>query len=361
MKKKLLLLSLLTVTFFANAQNVGIGTTAPSAYGHGGNNRILEISNPNIGNDVQSHLILSTNGIAGSLGGITWASQNVLGTEKRLGFIGNVYETSNAARLVFYTRNETGTLGEKLTVLGNGNVGIGTATPNTPLSFPPVLGKKITLYPGATGDAGFGVAGNRLQIYSDNPNADVAFGYDAAGTFNERFAVKPNGALAVNGNTGNAGQVLKSNGSGSTASWANSSQYNYFDQGASSLITLQHIFTVVDGINNQPFQVNFPADLIVTFNGIVTNETLTNIDQNPNIFIIIKTAGGTEVGRMNAYTFLKWTTGFVVFTNLTSSFHIKNIAPGSYFVECKAQKLDDPGAGICELSKSQLRVQVVPQ
>ena len=101
----------------------------------------------------------------------------------------------------------------------NSLVGIGNNTPDAPLSFSASLGKKITLYPGATGNAGFAVSGNRLQIYADNPNADVALGYDAAGTFNERFAVKANGALAVNSNTGNAGQVLQSNGASSSPVW----------------------------------------------------------------------------------------------------------------------------------------------
>jgi hypothetical protein len=99
-------------------------------------------------------------------------------------------------------------------------LGVGTPAPNAPLGFPPFLGKKITLYPGLTGDVGFGVAGNRLQIYADNPNADVALGWDAAGTFNERFAVKPTGALAVSGNVGAAGQMLVSNGAGVAAQWA---------------------------------------------------------------------------------------------------------------------------------------------
>lgn len=101
----------------------------------------------------------------------------------------------------------------------NSRVGIGNNAPNTALSFAPILGKKITLYPGATGDVGFGVAGNRLQIYADNPNADVAIGYDAAGTFNEKFAVKPTGALAVAGNTGTDQQVLISKGAGAAAEW----------------------------------------------------------------------------------------------------------------------------------------------
>ncbi len=122
--------------------------------------------------------------------------------------------------LTFLTSNSgLGGLSEKLRIKNNGNVGIGTSNPNAPLGFPPSLGKKITLYPGVTGDAGFGIAGNRLQIYADNPAADVAIGYDAAGTFNEIFAVKPNGALAVNGNTGSAGQVLISNGANASSQW----------------------------------------------------------------------------------------------------------------------------------------------
>jgi hypothetical protein len=103
----------------------------------------------------------------------------------------------------------------------NGNsqrLGIGTDVPNAPLGFTASLGKKITLYPGATGDVGLGVAGNRLQLYGDSPAADVAMGYDQAGVFTERFAVKPTGALAVNGNTGAAGQVLQSNGA-AAATW----------------------------------------------------------------------------------------------------------------------------------------------
>ena len=99
-------------------------------------------------------------------------------------------------------------------------VGIGNNNPNAPLSFGATLGKKITLYPGTLGDAGFGMAGNRLQIFADNLNADVAIGYDVAGTFNERFAFKPNGALAVNGNLGTAGSVLSSNGA-NAATWVN--------------------------------------------------------------------------------------------------------------------------------------------
>ncbi len=113
----------------------------------------------------------------------------------------------------------------------NGRVGIGNTNPNAPLAFAATLGKKITLYPGAVGDAGLGMSGNRLQIFADNPNADVAIGYDLLnGGFQERFAFKPNGALALQGNTGSYGQILTSGGPGAAAFW--SSAYTVYKSNA---------------------------------------------------------------------------------------------------------------------------------
>jgi hypothetical protein len=161
--------------------------------------------------------------------------------------------------------DKPGTEGGRFIIKENGNIGIGNNNPNSALTFAPSLGKKITLYPGATGDVGFGVAGNRLQIYADNPNADVAIGYDAGGVFNEKLAVKANGALAVNGNTGSTGQVLTSNGTGaaqwqspvaSTGTVINVAQtpnlsITYFLSGttATELTNLQLSVTIPAGVN----------------------------------------------------------------------------------------------------------------
>ncbi len=145
----------------------------------------------------------------------------------------------------------------------NSRVGIGNNNPNAPLAFPPSLGKKITLYPGNTGDVGFGVAGNRLQIYSDNPNADVAIGYDAAGVFNERFAVKPNGALAIVGNLGQAGQVITSNGN-AASSWQ--SPTNFIFQNSAKKESQSSIQVLTNAREDVP-DLNF--SLTLSSNGIV--------------------------------------------------------------------------------------------
>jgi subtilisin-like proprotein convertase family protein len=86
----------------------------------------------------------------------------------------------------------------KMAILQNGNVGIGTTSPTSPLSFPATLSKKISLYPGATGDAGLGVFGNELRINSDNVNADITMGYDNFGAgFTEKMRVKGNGNVGI--------------------------------------------------------------------------------------------------------------------------------------------------------------------
>ncbi len=89
----------------------------------------------------------------------------------------------------------------KLTMLQNGNVGILNTAPTNPLSFPATIGKKISLYPGASGDAGFGVFGNELRINSDNVNADITFGFDNyTNGFDENMRIKGNGNIGLGTN-----------------------------------------------------------------------------------------------------------------------------------------------------------------
>jgi len=128
----------------------------------------------------------------------------------------------------------------RLSLLENGNLGLGVANPTSKLSFAAVGGKKISLYRAGLNDYGFGIGSGRLQIFNDGtPGGDVAIGTDAAGTFTERLAVKSNGALAVNGSTGSPGQVLQSNGAGAAATWVNptSATYNNVYVGETTTLT----------------------------------------------------------------------------------------------------------------------------
>lgn len=280
----------------ANCQNVGIGTITPTGplsfsntlgnkivlwgdgavghYGIGIQSGLIELYTDQPGSDIafgtgrsssftERIRIITSGGDGLSVNGRVYLKNGTSPLD--LNYAGGIwmYKPDNSSLLGFMGVQNSQNLGFYGGPAGwgftydaiNSRVGIGNNNPNAPLSFPPSLGKKITLYPGATGDVGFGVAGNRLQIYSDNPNADVALGYDAAGTFNERFAVKPTGALAVNGNTGQAGQGLVSNGSGAAATWVNRPTVLYFNRSGGVALDGSLLCSNIGGVNGQSFSL----------------------------------------------------------------------------------------------------------
>jgi len=258
-KIPLTLFAILSFNLKISSQNVGIGTTTPgfplsfastlgdkialwgnsgSHYGFGIQSGLLQIHSDaalaNIGfgygsssSFTERMRIINSGDIGIQLNGRMTLKNGTNPLDLNYGTGLWMYKADNTALLGFMGVQNNQNLGFYGGPAGwgltydaiNSRVGIGNSNPNAPLAFPPALGKKITLYPGATGDVGFAVAGNRLQIYSDNPNADVAIGYDAFGNFIERFAFKPNGALAIIGNTGVSGQVITSNGNTSFAQW----------------------------------------------------------------------------------------------------------------------------------------------
>lgn len=235
---------------------------------------------------------------------------------------------------VFFAAASASASNELMRIKGNGNVGIGNNNPDAPLSFSATLGKKITFYPGTLGNAGIGMAANRLKIYADNPNADVAIGYDVAGTFNEKFAVKPNGALAVNGNMGSAGQVLTSNGSGVPATWTNPSAttnigtYNFATQSASSADLIDNSSLVEIDVPGMVanFTLNTSATVVFNYRVRITNrgcfgcgERLTFIGLEQNI------SGGTT----STHNTTVYTPNEKFADGVSGPFYL-NLGPGTY-------------------------------
>ena len=177
--------------------NVGIGISSP-LYRLDVDHSVSELmrltNNTTLAVDVEVEMYFKT-------GGAYTGAIKTIGTgaiNARLGLFTNA--NANPASLI-----------ERMTISDLGNVGIGLTNPTRPLSFPAVLGKKISLYPGANGDAGFGVFGNELRIHSDNPSADITFGYDTyPSTFTERVRIKGNGFVGIGTNA--PGFILDVNG-----------------------------------------------------------------------------------------------------------------------------------------------------
>ena len=85
-----------------------------------------------------------------------------------------------------------------LTILRNGNVGIGNLTPDAPISFSNTTGSKISFYSsGVTAQYGIGIQGGLLQVYSDIDASDIAFGYGGSNSFTERMRIRGNGNVGI--------------------------------------------------------------------------------------------------------------------------------------------------------------------
>jgi hypothetical protein len=371
-KCQILLLFLTISTISLNGQNVGIGTTAPgfplnfsnalgdkiSLWGNAGNHYgfgiqggLLQIhsesSSSNIAfgygssNNFNERMRVINNGGDGMLlngrinlrngtipldinyGSGVWLYK--ADNSGQLGFMG----TQNNQNIGFY--GGPGGWGFTYDAL-NSRVGIGNNNPNAPLAFAATLGKKITFYPGGLGDAGIGMAGNRLLIYADNPNADVALGYDAAGTFVERFAVKANGALAVNGNAGNPGQVLQSNGAGSPARWVYPPSVVFFNTQGITTLGGSNLCVDVTGINGSSFTI--PSASMITYSYFIPLFGISGpLASNGWLSIQILDANNNKVSAANA----EFTVESLVPQNIYLT-GVGDLAAGTYTISAKLSR-----------------------
>jgi trimeric autotransporter adhesin len=204
-----------------DAVNVGIGTTETSAYGHGGTNRILDIYNDATVANAQSHVMLATASVTGSMGGITWASKGISTAEKRTAFIGTLFEAASTASapkaaITFYTTN-SGIFSEKMRITSTGGVGIGTSAPNAPLQFANNgANRKIVLYETVNNDHqyyGFGINSAVLRYQVDGTNSNhIFYAGTSATTSAELFRIIGNGNAILAGTLAQSSDIrLKKN------------------------------------------------------------------------------------------------------------------------------------------------------
>ena len=192
------------------AGNVGIGTTAPGAP--------LEVANSSGGNLLK---LTSGNGISSNTAGILFAEQP--GGTQSLAQVTGINDNSWGGHLSFSTAvsgsSPGGALTEKMRILDNGNIGIGTTSPTNILSLGGSAARTIWMERNPTAST----AGNGLTVQAGGAasggtnltggNLTLASGISTGtGSSSINFNVYPGNAASTTDNTATTAMVI--NGAG---------------------------------------------------------------------------------------------------------------------------------------------------
>lgn len=107
--------------------------------------------------------------------------------------------TDASSDRIFQVGNGSGNLtrSNAITILRNGNIGIGTFTPGFLLNFPSALGDKVSFYGESGSHYGIGIQSGLLQVHTDFSGSDIAFGFGSSFAFTERVRIKGNGNMGI--------------------------------------------------------------------------------------------------------------------------------------------------------------------
>lgn len=206
-----------------------------------------------------------------------------------------------------------------LTVIKNGNTGIGTDNPVSKLD---VNGQVVIEQKNFGGTAGLLIKGksptfnypnlgfsvnntNNVDVVSglvtgiitgNAPGSeamDLSFATSQAGEsgLSEKLRVKSNGAIAVSGNAGTSGQVLTSNGDGAAPNWTNLNRPYVISFSLSDELNMtgsSQTYASVPGLNNRQFTLSRQSTVVFSYNATLS----TNAFGKPH--------GGTYIKLYNA-------------------------------------------------------------
>ena len=128
------------------------------------------------------------NSFAGNGGGLTSLNASNLTT-------GTVADTRLSANVALLNRSPQNFTGSNTF---GGNMGIGTTTPNFPLSFPNSGGEKISLYGQDTNSIhGIGIGGLRMEFYVPTTGHSFDFGVGNSMNFSPKMRISGNGNVGI--------------------------------------------------------------------------------------------------------------------------------------------------------------------
>ncbi len=181
--------------------NIGMGTTAPTSKLDV--NGQITIDQKNFGG--YAGLLVKGNSSVSNYPNIAFSTQNTAANDIISAIIGGTITNntagSEAIDLSFYTSTsgQSG-LAQRMVIKDNGNVGIGETAPIAPLNFTSaVLGNRISLWGNGATHYGMGIQAFLMQLYTQDINGNIAFGYGSSGAFTETMRIKGNGDASLKG------------------------------------------------------------------------------------------------------------------------------------------------------------------
>ncbi|MES2776201.1 MAG: hypothetical protein V4722_18640 [Bacteroidota bacterium] len=249
--------------------NVGIATTAPSAklsVGTGGielaggaMSTLLRTNAGGLGTAANNELSLA------SIGFKAGGNNSALGIRAFRNAAGNDwiatslligYDVDNSVRAA-------GAGSGFLALSAQGNIGIGIANPQEKLD----VAGRMQLNGSSPFDAGVWLnnAGVKRAFIGLKDNNYVGF-YSAGGAGWAGFTVNTaSGALSLNGNEGQPGQLLSSNG-GAVAGWTNRPYVTYYNEAGATSLSGSALCADIGGVNGQVLSLTQDAYITYQFN-----------------------------------------------------------------------------------------------
>jgi hypothetical protein len=137
---------------------------------------------------------------------------------------------------------------EAMRINSSGQVGIGTSSPDTPLTFAQSVSNKISLYQGTNWHIGMAnySSTNVMEFASDAVGEDITFGYGAAGSITRNVTFKGNGNLQFNSGYGSVATAY------GCRAWV-----NFNGQGTVAIRGSGNVSSITDNGGSGDYTVNF--------------------------------------------------------------------------------------------------------
>jgi len=230
--------------------NVGIGTASPDA--------LLELEKSASG-AVGPTLLLNNNaGGGGDKGNIIFASYGTTYQRAKIEFKVSS-ETDSPGNIDFYTgRSDLGTLTQKMTILGSGNVGIGNTSPQTTLHTGPTTTITNAFTARFAASNFFASGGNSMFYVPDTAANIMMFGSNQLGTNQIEFYHKNPGT--------SQSYVGRISTSGSATSYVTSSDYRLKE----NIVPISNSISRLNQL--KPSRFNFIEEPNKTVDGFIAHE-----------------------------------------------------------------------------------------